>query len=144
MDHPARGRGFPLEAHEEIEDLPGVGTPVHDVAQLDEVGSPARPVEIAVDEADLRMGEDEDESVEVAVEVGDGHDALDPRPLVRDVGGGDGTAEEAGGTGNEKRARRSGRIGKKSRGRPFLLRNIDLLSFIAFFPAGIKRPVRGG
>ena len=59
----------------ELEDLFGPGAPVQDVAELDEMGLAARPVEVVVDEADLRVGEDEDEAVVVAVEVGDG-----PRP----------------------------------------------------------------
>ncbi len=138
VDHPARGRGFPLEAHEEFEDLPGVGTPVHDVAELDEVRSPARPVEIAVDEADLRMGEDEDESVEVAVEVGDGHDAFDPRPLVRDVGGGDGAAR--GGEDGERKEDEEERQDQEEIPRATLsAAQHRSASFIGFFPAGIKR-----
>jgi hypothetical protein len=51
-------------------------------------------MEVRVDEPDLGVGEDEDKAVVVAVEVGDGYDALDARPLEGDVGGGG----EAGGT----------------------------------------------
>ena len=88
VDHAAGGGRFLLEAHEEVEDLLGPGAPVHDVAELDEMGLAARPVEVVVDEADLRVGEDEDEAVVVAVEVGDGHDPVDARPFEGDVGGG--------------------------------------------------------
>jgi hypothetical protein len=98
-------------------------------------------VEIAVDEADLRMGEDEDEFVEVAVEVADGHDALDPRPHVRDVGRGDG----GGGGGDEER-----REGEEERQdqediprAAVSIAQHRSVSFISLFPPGIKRTVGG-
>ncbi len=94
VDHAPRGRGFLLEAHEAVEDLAGAGAPVQDVAELDEVRFAADPVEVPVDEADLRVGEDEDEAVVVAVEVGDGHDALDSRPRVGDISGGGEAGEQ--------------------------------------------------
>ena len=87
VDHAAGGRGFLFETHDKIEDLFGPGAPVEDVAELDEVGLAAGPMEVRVDETDLGVGEDEGKTVVVAVKVGDGHHSLDARPLAGDVGG---------------------------------------------------------
>jgi hypothetical protein len=50
-------------------------------------------MELLVEDADPRLSEYEDEAVVVAVEVGDGHDAIDARPDMGGIGGG-GEAEE--------------------------------------------------
>jgi hypothetical protein len=93
VDHAPHGRSFFLEADEEVEYILGIGAPVHDIAELDEMGLTRDPVELLVEDADSRLTEDEDEPVVIAMEVGDGHDAIDARPNIRDFGGG-GEAEE--------------------------------------------------
>jgi hypothetical protein len=80
--------------------------PVQDIAELNEVGLAADPAEVVVDEGDLRVGEDVDELLEVAVEVGDGHDAVDARPGVGGLLGRGGEGEQ-GEEEQEKKERRS-------------------------------------
>jgi hypothetical protein len=76
----AGGFGLALEAHQEIEDVLRPVPPVHDISHLDEVRLAPRPVEVFVEETDLRAPQDLDEVFIVAVEIADGHDPLDARP----------------------------------------------------------------
>ena len=135
VDHASRRGRFLLEAHEEIEDLLGPGAPVHDVAELDEMGLAAGPVEVVVDEADLGVGEDEDEAVVVAVEVGDGHDPVDARPFVGDLGGRGGGG--AGRRGPDRRRKNGRRLRRTS------LRMVIGFSFLySRFPGANQGPGR--
>ena len=91
------------------------------------------------------MGQDEDESVVVAVEVGDGHDALDPRPLVGDLVG-DGRDFRSGGSGEdgqeedeEKRQER-----EDIPGRPVLRRDIFASFLYSLFPGENQAGGRSG
>ena len=94
VDHAARRRGLLFESHEEVEDVLGPLAPVQNVAELDEVGGAALPVKVGVDQVDLGVGEDVDEPVVIAVQVGHGHNVVDARPLAGDVGGGEEEGKE--------------------------------------------------
>jgi hypothetical protein len=91
------------------------------------------PVELLVEDADSRLSEDEDEAVVIAMEVGDGHDAIDARPDIGDVGGGGEAEEEDDGQEQEKKTVPGSAFSAAEHLNP--LRSI---SFIADFPEEIK------
>jgi hypothetical protein len=91
------------------------------------------PVELLVEDADSRLSEDEDEAVVIAMEVGDGHDAIDARPGIGDVGGGGEAEEEDDGQEQEKKTVPGSAFSAAGHLNP--LRSI---SFIADFPEEIK------
>ncbi len=142
MHHAAGGGGLSLQTADEVEDAAGLGAPVQDVAQLDEVGPAARPIEVGVDEGHRRMGQDEDEAVVVAVEVGHGDHPVDARPGVGDlVRGGPrfgGEGEGGGGEGDEPEGEEQGQKGEGIM-EPALSAARHAVSFIALLPGGIKR-----
>jgi hypothetical protein len=67
------------------------------------MGLACDPMKLLVEDADSRLSEDEDEAFVVAMKVGDGHDAIDARPEIGDVGGGGEAEEEDDGKEQEKK-----------------------------------------
>ena len=70
--------GLLLELHQQIKDLAGVGSAIGNIAGLDEVRLPTRPLQLRVYE--LGVLENPDELLVVAVNVADRDDAIDAAP----------------------------------------------------------------
>src|SRR3954454_9704736 len=79
--HGAPGsRSLLLELHEEVHNCARIGTPVDDVAVLNQVRLAARPVAVPIDES--RGGEHARELLIIAVDIADRDDALHAGPDV--------------------------------------------------------------
>ena len=85
MDLSSGGLGLFFEAHQEVEDILGPIASVHDIAGLDEMRLSPDPMEIVVDQPDLRILEDHEVFV-IPVEVANGDDLFDPGPYARVLG----------------------------------------------------------
>ncbi len=106
MHAPARASRLALEPHEVVHDRAAVRPAIGHVAELDEVGRPADPVAVGVDQ--IGLAQHVEIFVVVAFEVADGDHARDPVPLGLSERGG--TGEESCGeprerTGEDLRAR---------------------------------------
>ncbi len=80
MDLSSGGLSFFLKAHQKVEDLFGLVPPVQDITGLDQMRLSSRPMEIVVNQADLRVLEDQNEIIVISVEVAQGHDSFHTGP----------------------------------------------------------------
>ena len=98
MDLSAGSLSLFFEAHQKVKYFFGPVPPVHDITGLDEMRLSPDPMEIVVDQADLRVLEDQDEVIVIPVEVANNDDLFYPGPYAGDLGsvrkGGEGEKEK--------------------------------------------------